>query len=208
MNRKHQTACLKRAFFFYLVDWHQGKHQQSSSWACMAGSWCSSWPRKTKRGECNFNFNRYKQHLTHIQLPRFAMKLLFKRTDTKSSSDQFMKVYVFFNHMQQADTKRELWLKRKSKSINHQWNQNLRKIKIVWGSDNYISINPFLSFTILRQERLNFRSRDKADLQFLLYDFYNWCTNCGSCSPHDWASCLLGMLGVFLSVALSAEAGL
>lgn len=31
----------------------------------------------------------------------------------------------FFNHMQQADTKRELCLKWKSKSMNHQWNQNL-----------------------------------------------------------------------------------
>lgn len=30
----------------------------------------------------------------------------------------------------------------------------------------------------------------------------------GSCSPHGWASCLLGMLGAFLSGALSAEAGL
>lgn len=33
-------------------------------------------------------------------------------------------------------------------------------------------------------------------------------TNRGSCSPHGWASCLLGMLGAFLSDALSAEAGL
>lgn len=31
---------------------------------------------------------------------------------------------------------------------------------------------------------------------------------CGSCSPHGSASCLLEMLGAFLSDALSAEAGL
>lgn len=38
-----------------------------------------------------------------------------------------------------------------------------------------------------------------------------WLSHCpgpGSCSPRGWASCLLGMLGAFLSGALSAEAGL
>ena len=33
-------------------------------------------------------------------------------------------------------------------------------------------------------------------------------SNCGSGSPRGWASCLLEMLGAFLSDALSAEAGL
>lgn len=43
------------------------------------------------------------------------------------------------------------------------------------------------------------RHRDEASLSQLL------CTNL---SPHGWASCLLGTLGAFQSVALSAEAGL
>lgn len=150
---------------------------------------------------CETEFHLLDKELTDI-------KIQAKRRTQSQAQTSLWKYMYFLNHMQQADTKRELWVKWKSKPINHQWNQNLRKIKIVWGSDNYISINPFLCFTILRQERQNFRSSDKADLQFLLYDFYNWCTNCGSCSPHDWASCLLGMLGAFLSVALSAEAGL
>lgn len=68
----------KWPYFFYLVDWRQGTHQQSSSWACLAESRCSSWPRKTTRMEFNFNVNR-QQHPTHAQVTEVVMKLAFKR---------------------------------------------------------------------------------------------------------------------------------
>lgn len=57
---KHPSSCYKMTSSFYLVDWRQGRHQQSSSWACMAGSGCSSWPGKPAR----MNLNR-QQHATH-----------------------------------------------------------------------------------------------------------------------------------------------
>lgn len=67
-------------------------------------------------------------------------------------------------------------------------------------------------YRILSQEHRCFRSKEREKAGLTVPPPWSAVcseqTNCGSCSPHGWASCLLGMLGAFLSGALSAEAGL
>lgn len=101
--------------------------------------------------------------------------------------------------MQQADTQIELWLKWKNKLLNLMESDSLRFS--YWRSS--------LHHTKAREAALRKRRQrqSRSSAPRLLSDFYKLCTNC-SCSPHGWASCLLGTLGAFLSVALSAEAGL
>lgn len=59
-----------------------------------------------------------------------------------------------------------------------------------------------------QEEELQKQTERRSSLPHLLTVFYNLCINYDSCSPRGWASCLLGMLEAFLSVALSAEVGL
>lgn len=94
---QHNTADI----LHYLVDWHQWTHQQSSSSAFEAKSWCSSWPAKKTSAVNQMSAPTSSNMSPTFRGDCFVMLLYFDATDSVQCSHRHLIITANFPHSHQ-----------------------------------------------------------------------------------------------------------